>query len=113
MASKARRLCPAPPDLETLGGIHHTRLDGILEKRPDLVLLPQGQERFQTGLRYAGIDGRFFTTKNFATIQNTFHDLGQALGREAEARELVQGLRRSLLELREGVLRGVKCHFYH
>jgi iron complex transport system substrate-binding protein len=94
-----------PPEadaLERLGPDLGPDLDRIAALAPDLVissLTVPGMERNVTGLRALGIPQLILAPRSLADVQDELSRLGQALGVEARAREVVEDMRRQIAEL--------------
>lgn len=82
---------PAARHKEKIGTITNIDLEKIVSLKPDLVLATSltGPKTIQK-LRDIGIEVRVFPApKNFASLCEQFLELGKAIGKEADAREIV------------------------
>lgn len=93
---------PQVSALERLGPDLGPDLDRIAALAPDLVvssLSVPGMERNVTGLRALGIPQLVLAPRSLADVQDELWRLGQALGVEGRARELIADFRRQIAEL--------------
>lgn len=94
-----------PPEadaLERLGPDLGPNLDRIAALAPDLVvssLSVPGMERNVTGLRALGIPQLVLAPRSLTDVQDELSRLGQILGVEAQAREVIEDMRRQIAEL--------------
>ena len=102
--------CEYPPEAKQkphVGPILNPSLEKIVALKPDLVLGSPEANRIETADRLARLGIPVYGV-TAGTVEETLHsieDLGQVLGREAEARALVQSLRRRI-EAVEGRVAG-------
>jgi iron complex transport system substrate-binding protein len=102
--------CEYPPEAKAkphVGPILNPSLEKVVALKPDLVLGSPEGNRIETADRLArlGIPVYGVTARSVEETLHSIEDLGQMLGREAEARALVQSLRRRI-EAVEGRVAG-------
>lgn len=81
---------PAARDLPSVGGWTNPDVDAVAEHDPDLVLASDElQDRAVDRVRDAGIDVRQFTPRRLRDVFNTVKAVGEIVGAEGKARDLV------------------------
>jgi len=93
--------CDYPPEAAEkpkVGGMVTPSLEAILTLRPDLVLATTegNREEHVRELERLGLSVYLVRPTSFATVLESVLRVGELLGREAEARKLVEGMRREV-----------------
>jgi iron complex transport system substrate-binding protein len=98
--------CEYPPEVEGLprvGGWTDTNLEQVVALRPDLVILTGVDAQaplMEPSLTALGIDTLAVGSQSLADIYGAIETIGGAVGREPEARALVETMRTELAEIR-------------
>jgi iron complex transport system substrate-binding protein len=96
--------CTYPPEVKNLprvGGWANPNLEKLSVLRPDLVIFTEAQAPFLAdGLKALGIRYLQIPSQSLNDAFTAMRDIGHAVGREAEARELERRTRASLDEVR-------------
>ncbi len=97
--------CFYPAEARTrtrIGGLHNPKFETVVSLRPDIVLLQDKQDNFVAKYEALGIRAKTFSTDTVADVLGSIEALGRLLGREAQAGELVEGIRSEFEALKSG-----------
>ena len=88
---------PEVSSLPRVGGLFNPSLEGILALEPDLVVwVPSAQQRnLRERLEALGVEVLVLENIRLAQVLGSIQELGDRVGREAEARERVRAIRRA------------------
>ncbi len=95
--------CLYPEEARTrarIGGLHNPKFETVVSLRPDIVLLQDKQENFVAKYAALGIHAMTFSTDTVADVITSIESLGQLLGRQEQARELVEKIRADFAALK-------------
>lgn len=91
--------CRHPPEAESLprvGGEYNPALEQMLALRPDLVVVQGKAEKIEAFCRHNAIRVLHLNTDTLATLRSGLHELGRAVGLEAEADRLAARIQAEL-----------------
>lgn len=98
------RYCRFPPEAATrrkVGGFLDPNFEALLALKPDLIVMLQSNESSQPALEKLGLNCLVVCHKNVAGILSSFTEIGNALGAEAKAAELVADARRRIRRIEQ------------
>ena len=86
----------AVADIPRVGGYYNPNLEAVIKLNPDVVFMIQGREQIDEKLQKLGIKVHVFACDNLASLHQTIGAMGEILGVEAKANELMETIRNGL-----------------
>ncbi len=94
---------PAARSLPTIGGYTDTSLEAIVAKKPDLVILLQGQQQLRQQLNQLGIQTHTIDNTSLLGIQAAIASIGQETGHTRQADALLAEIEQQIAAIRAKV----------
>lgn len=98
--------CDYPPSarsLPSVGGYTDTSLEAIVAKKPDLVIMLQGQQQLRQQLQQLGINTHSIDNTTLLGIQAAIASIGQVTGHEQQADALLADIEQQIATVRSRV----------
>ncbi len=96
---------PEVKNLPTVGGWINPNLEAIVALRPDLVIMIKDQDKiFGDNIRKLGLKTLSVDSTTIKDISDSILEIGKALGKGSEAREVTENFKSSLDEIRTKVV---------
>jgi iron complex transport system substrate-binding protein len=90
---------PAAQSLPSVGGYTDTSLEAILNQKPDLVIMLQGQQKLQQQLHQLGIRTHSLNNSHLSDIEAAIASIGQVTGHQKQARALLADIQQKKQQL--------------
>ncbi|MBD3635210.1 MAG: ABC transporter substrate-binding protein [Methylophaga sp.] len=94
---------PAARSLPSVGGYTDTSLEAIVAKKPDLVIMLQGQQQLRQQLQQLGINTHSIDNSTLLGIQAAIASIGQVTGHEPQADALLAEIEQQITAVRAKV----------
>lgn len=90
---------PAAQSLPSVGGYTDTSLEAILNQKPDLVIMLQGQQKLRQQLHQLGIRTHSLNNSHLSDIEAAIASIGQVTGHQKQARALLADIQQKKQQL--------------